>query len=46
MGAALQYVRKISGSRERSMGNEGAFTRAVEEINQSTRTLLNDLIVR
>jgi hypothetical protein len=46
MGAALQYVRKISGCRERSRVNEAVFTQAAEEIKQSTRTLLNELIVR
>ena len=46
MGAALQYVRKVSGCRERSRVNEAIFTRAAEEIKQSTRTLLNELIVR
>ena len=46
MGAALQYVRKVNGCRERSRVHEGAFTRAVEEIKQSTRILQNDLIVR
>ena len=38
--AALQYVRKVSGSQKPSKANEFAFGRAIEEIAASTRTLL------
>lgn len=42
--AALQYVRKISGSREPSRVNEAAFTAAVETITTATRTLVDSLV--
>jgi hypothetical protein len=42
--AALQYVRKISGSTKPSKANQEAFDRAVEEVAASTRTLLAGLV--
>jgi hypothetical protein len=42
--AALQYVRKISGSSKPSQANEEAFDRAVEEIAAVTRRLLDSLV--
>ena len=42
--AALQYVRKISGSTKPSKANEEAFDRAVEEVAAATRTLLDSLV--
>jgi len=42
--AALQYVRKISGSNKPSKANTEAFDRAVEEVAAATRSLLNDLV--
>ena len=42
--AALQYVRKISGSTRPSHVNAEAFERAVDEIAQSTRRLLDGLV--
>lgn len=42
--AALQFVRKISGSTKPSKANEAAFTRAVEEIAHISRHLLEDLV--
>jgi hypothetical protein len=42
--AALQYVRKISGSTKPSQANRAAFDRAVEEIAVSTRRLLDGLV--
>jgi hypothetical protein len=42
--AALQYVRKISGSARPSKANEEAFARAVAEVTATTRTLLDDLV--
>jgi hypothetical protein len=42
--AALQYVRKISGSTKPSQANASAFERAVDEIALATRHLLDDLV--
>ncbi len=42
--AALQYVRKISGSTKPSKANAEAFDRAVNEIAHVTQHLLEDLI--
>ena len=42
--AALQYVRKISGSTKPSKANQEAFDRAVEEVATATRTLLDGLV--
>src|SRR3954454_15258365 len=41
--AALQYVRKISGSAKPSQANQAAFDRAVEEIAAATTRLLEGL---
>ncbi len=42
--AALQYVRKISGSTKPSQANTAAFERAVEEVSLATSRLLADLV--
>ena len=42
--AALQYVRKVSGSTKPSQANQAAFDRAVEEIAHATEHLLADLV--
>lgn len=42
--AALQYVRKVSGTTKPSKANEAAFARAVDEIAHVTRHLLADLV--
>ena len=42
--AALQYVRKVSGSTRPSQANAAAFDRAVAEIAHATRHLLEDLV--
>jgi len=42
--AALQYVRKISGSTRPSQANAEAFDRAVEEVALATARLLDDLV--
>ena len=42
--AALQFVRKISGSTKPSKANTEAFDRAVEEIAHISRHLLADLV--
>jgi hypothetical protein len=41
--AALQYVRKISGFTRPSQANAAAFERAVEEVAESSRRLLEQL---
>ena len=42
--AALQYVRKVSGSQRPSKANEEVFLRAVDEVAQSTSRLLASLV--
>jgi hypothetical protein len=42
--AALQYVRKVSGSAKPSQANQAAFDRAVEEIAHATQHLLAGLV--
>ena len=42
--AALQFVRKISGSNKPSQANEAAFNLAVDEVAASTRKLLESLV--
>ena len=42
--AALQYVRKVSGSTKPSKANEAVFARAVDEIAHITMHLLDDLV--
>jgi len=42
--AALQYVRKISGSTRPSKANEAAVARAVDEVAHATRRLLDELV--
>lgn len=41
--AALQFVRKIAGTTKPSKANAAVFERAVEQIAQSTRELLDGL---
>jgi hypothetical protein len=41
--AALQYVRKISGSTKPSRANAEAFDRAVEAVAEASRRLLGEL---
>lgn len=41
--AAVQFVRKVSGSTKPSKANEPAFERAVEEITDSVTRLLHSL---
>jgi len=43
-GAALQYVRKISGSTAPSQANRAAFDRAVAAVAEATRVLLDELV--
>jgi hypothetical protein len=42
--AALQYVRKVSGSTKPSRANVAAFDRAVDEVALATARLLEDLV--
>jgi len=42
--AALQYVRKISGSTKPSRANEQAFVRAVDEVAAASQRLLAELV--
>ena len=44
--AALQFVRKISGYRQPSKANAGAFDAAVMEVAEASRRLLSQLTVR
>jgi hypothetical protein len=42
--AALQYVRKVSGSTKPSQANAEAFERAVHAVAEATRQLLDELV--
>ena len=42
--AALQYVRKISGTTKPSQANQAAFDRAVEEVAHASQHLLDALV--
>ena len=42
--AALQFVRKISGSSKPSKANEAAFHHAVAEVTGTARNLLRELV--
>jgi hypothetical protein len=43
-GAALQYVRKISGFTKPSRANEETFRRAVDEVAAASTRLLDELV--
>jgi hypothetical protein len=43
-GAALQYVRKISGAAKPSQANAAAFERAVQDVADISRRLLGELV--
>jgi hypothetical protein len=43
-GAALQYVRKVSGFTKPSQVNEEAFARAVDEVSEATAKLIGSLV--
>jgi hypothetical protein len=43
-GAALQYVRKVSGFTKPSQANEVAFDAAVDEVADATRRLIGSLV--
>ena len=42
--AALQYVRKVSGSTRPSKANEDVFERAVHDVTEVTKRLLAELV--
>jgi len=42
--AALQFVRKLSGSARPARANAAAFERAVDEVARAARTLLDSLV--
>ena len=42
--AALQYVRKVSGSTKPSQANAEAFNRAVDAVASATTNLLDELV--
>lgn len=42
--AALQYVRKVSGSTKPSQANQAAFDQAVAEVTAATHRLLDSLV--
>lgn len=42
--AALQYVRKVSGTTKPSQANAEAFQQAVDDVAQITQRLLNSLV--
>jgi hypothetical protein len=44
--AALQFVRKVSGSTKPSKANAEAFDLAVEEVAAATRKLLDSLVTK
>jgi hypothetical protein len=44
--AALQYVRKISGSSKPSQANAEVFERAVDEVTAATERLLDGLVTK
>ena len=42
--AALQFVRKVSGSTRPSRANAAAFEQAIDEIAEATRRMLDQLV--
>jgi hypothetical protein len=42
--AALQYVRKVSGSTKPSLANQAAFDAAVADVTAATQRLLDQLV--
>jgi hypothetical protein len=44
--AAVQYVRKVSGSTKPSTANQEAFDEAVRVVTEATRTLLDSLVTK
>ena len=44
--SALQFVRKLSGTTKPSKANEEAFNRAVDEVTESARRLIDSLEIK
>lgn len=44
--AAIQYVRKVSGTTRPSAANEEAFDEAIRAVTAATRTLLDSLVTK
>jgi hypothetical protein len=44
--AAIQYVRKVSGSTHPSAGNQAAFDAAVTAVAEATRSLLEAMVTK
>jgi hypothetical protein len=44
--SSLQYVRKLSGFTKPSRANEEAFERAVDEVAEASKRLLDSLVTR
>lgn len=44
--AALQFVRKVSGSTRPSQANEAAFNRAVDEVTEAAERLIRGIVTR
>jgi hypothetical protein len=44
--SALQFVRKLSGTTKPSKANEEAFNRAIEEVTESARRLIDSLEIK
>jgi hypothetical protein len=44
--AAVQYVRKVSGTTRPSTANQEAFDEAVRVVTEATRTLLDGLVTK
>ena len=42
--ASLQFVRKISGFTKPSKANEAAFNRAIDEVSEAARRLMDSLV--
>jgi hypothetical protein len=42
--SSLQFVRKLSGFTQPSKANERAFTRAVDQVTQAARMLIDSLV--
>lgn len=44
--AALQFVRKVSGTAKPSKANEAAFDSAVDEVEETVRRLLDSMVTQ
>ena len=45
-GAAIQYVRKVSGTTQPSTANQAVFDQAVRAVAAATRTLLDGMVTK